>query len=94
MTIDRLGPIDPFPPVNKPDKGSKPVKNDSADSISVSTQAKEMGEIFQATENIKKSPDIRLDRVEEIKRKLQDPAYIDQKVIESVADKVMELFGL
>lgn len=94
MTIDRLGPIDPAAQFNKANKGSKPVKKDNADSISVSSQAKEMGEIFQATENIRKSPDIRMDKVEEAKRKLQDPTYIDQKVVESVADKVMELFGL
>lgn len=94
MTIDRLGPIDPASPLNKANKGSKPVRKDNADSISVSSEAKTMGEIFQATENVKKSPDIRMDRVEEVKKKLQNPDYIDQKVVEAVADKVMELFGL
>ena len=94
MTIDRLGPIDPSSQLNKANKGSKPVKKDTTDSISVSSEAKAMGEIFQATESVKKSPDIRMDRVEEVKRKLQDPSYINDKVVEAVADKVMELFGL
>jgi negative regulator of flagellin synthesis FlgM len=53
-----------------------------------------MGEIFQATERIKNSPDIRQDRVDEVRRKLQNPSYIDDKVVESVANKLMDLFDI
>jgi len=94
MTIDRLGPIDPASQFNSANKGSKAVRKETSDTISLSSQAKAMGEIYQAAENVKKAPDIRMDRVEEVKRKLQDPAYLNDKVIEAVADKVMELFDL
>ena len=35
-----------------------------------------------------------MDRVEEVKAKLQDPSYIDDKVKGEVADKIMDMFGL
>ncbi|HUX20028.1 MAG TPA: flagellar biosynthesis anti-sigma factor FlgM [Spirochaetia bacterium] len=94
MTIDRLGPIDPPSQFNKANKASKPVKREKTDSISVSSEAKQAGEIFHATERIKNAPDIRQERVDEVKRKLQNPSYINDKVIEAVASKVMDLFDL
>lgn len=94
MTIDRLGPIDPPSQFNNTSKASKPVKKGKTDSINVSTEAKQMGEIFQATEKVKNSPDIRQERVDEVKKKLQNPSYINDKVIEAVASKVMDLFNL
>ena len=93
MTIDRLGPIDPLSKLNKTEKTGKPVKPEVKDSISVSDEAKNLGEIYRATEVVKASPDIRMDKVEEIKQKMQDPDYIDSK-IEEVADRIMDAFGL
>jgi negative regulator of flagellin synthesis FlgM len=94
MTIDRLGPVDPSSQYNTTSKATKPVKKEKTDSISVSSEAKQMGEIFQATERVKNAPDIRQERVDEVKRKLQNPSYINDKVIESVANKIMDLFDL
>jgi negative regulator of flagellin synthesis FlgM len=94
MTIERLSPLDPPSQYNKANKPSKPVSKGNADSISLSSEAKQMGEIFQATERIKNSPDIRQDRVDEVKRKLENPSYINDKVVESVASKIMDLFDL
>ena len=94
MTIERLGPVDPVSKFNKTDKASKPAKQDGADSISFSEEAKSKGEIYKATEEVKLSPEIRQDRIDEVKKKLQDPNYIDDKVVEAVAEKVMNLFEL
>lgn len=94
MTIDRLGPIDPLQKYNKTDKVSKTVKKDDTDSISFSREAKSMGEIYKATENVKMAPDIRQERIDEVKKKLQDPNYINDKVIETVADKLIDLFEI
>ena len=93
MTIDRLGPIDPLSKLNKTGKTEKVVKPDAKDTISVSDEAKNLGEIYRASEIVKAAPDIRMDRVEEVKAKLQDPNYIDSKISE-VADKLMDVFGL
>lgn len=94
MTVERLGPVDPVSKFNKSDKTSKPVKKDGADSISFSEEARSKGEIYRATEEAKLAPEIRQDRVDEVKKKLQDPNYINDKVIEAVAEQVIDLFEL
>lgn len=94
MTIDRLGPIDPISKYNKAEKTSKPSKTQKKDSISFSAEAKSKAEVYKATEDVKMAPDVRQDRIEEVKRKLQDPSYIDDKVVEVVADRIMDLFDL
>ncbi len=94
MTIDKLGPIDSISKYNKTEKVSKPDRKDASDSISFSEEAKSKGEVYKATEEAKLAPDIRMDRVEEVKKKLEDPNYIDDAVVEAVADDVMDLFQI
>ena len=94
MTIERLGPVDPVSKLNKTENTSKIVKKEKTDSINFSDEARNMGEIYKATEDVRSAPDVRMDRVEEVKRKLEDPSYINDTVVENVADKVMDLFGL
>jgi negative regulator of flagellin synthesis FlgM len=94
MTIDKLGPVDPVSKFNKPEKVSKPSKKEKSDSISFSEEAKSKGEIYKATQETKLAPEVRQDRIDEVKKKLQDPSYIDEKIIEAVAEKVMDLFEL
>lgn len=94
MNIERLGPVDP---VNKPAKSNrteKPVKPDAKDSISISSDAKTMAEVYKAVETVKQSPDVRMDRIEEVRRKLEDPNYINDTVLNSVADSIMDVFGI
>lgn len=94
MTINRLGPIDPVSRYNKTGKTSKASKQEKADSINVSAEARSKAEVYKTMETVKASDDIRMDRVEEVKRKLEDPSYISDKVVESVADSLMDVFGL
>lgn len=94
MTINRLGPIDPVSRYNKTGKTSKASKQEKTDSINVSAEARSKAEIYKTMESIKAAEDIRMDRVEEVKRKLEDPSYISDKVVESVADSLMDVFGL
>ena len=94
MTIEGLGPVDPVAKFNKTEKTDKPSKTDKKDSINVSAEAKSMGELYKVAEIVKSSPDIRQDRVDEVKEKLKDPSYIDDRIIESVADNIMDLFDI
>jgi negative regulator of flagellin synthesis FlgM len=94
MTIEGLGPVDPVSKYNKTEKSEKPSKAQKNDSINVSAEAKSMGELYKAAENVKNSPDIRQDRVDEVREKLKDPSYINNKVIESVADSIMDMFDI
>ena len=94
MTIDKLGPIDPVSKFNKTEKVDKPLKNERTDSISFSEEAKSKGEVYKVSEEVKLSPEIRQDRIDEVKKKLQDPSYINDKVVEAVAERVIDLFQL
>jgi negative regulator of flagellin synthesis FlgM len=94
MTIDRLGPVDPVQKFKKPGNVSNVAKKGDTDSISISSEAKSLGEIYKSQEEVKMSPDIRLDRIEEVKKKLEDPNYIDDAVVEVVAERVMDVFDL
>ena len=52
----------------------------STDSISVSAEAKEMAELYYMDKVAKETPDIRADRVAEVKEKLKDPNYLNNAV--------------
>jgi negative regulator of flagellin synthesis FlgM len=94
MTIERIGPIDPVQNVKKAGKTAKPQANDSADSISFSAEARSKAEVYNATELAKSAPPVRQERVDEVKLKLQDPSYISDKLIDALADKLMEYFEI
>lgn len=94
MNVERLGPLEPVAKQNKAKRSAKPVKKGGADSINISQDAKSMGEVYKAGEMVKAAPDVRIDRINEVKEKLQDPSYIDDKIVKSVADSVMDMFGL
>ena len=94
MNVERLGPLEPVAKQNKANKAAQPVKKSGADSIKISQDAKAMGEVYKVAEIVKSTSDVRMDRVQEVKEKLKDPAYIDNEVVESVADSVLDVFGL
>jgi negative regulator of flagellin synthesis FlgM len=94
MNINGLGHIDAVSKQNKTSKVTKPVNAEGKDSIKISSDAKAMAEVYGVAETVKVTPDVRMDRIEEVREKLKDPSYIDNKVIESVADSVLDLFGI
>jgi len=94
MTVERIGPLEPASNIQKTEKPSRLRVKGDVDSINVSEEARSKSEIFKAMEAAKGSPDIRLDRVAEAKRKLQDPSYPSEEVIEKTAEGVMKAFGL
>ncbi len=65
-----------------------------ADSISVSAEAKEMAEIYYMEKVANETPDVRADRVAEVKEKLKDPNYLNNAVLSSAADKFLSALGL
>ncbi|MEM5947072.1 flagellar biosynthesis anti-sigma factor FlgM [Spirochaetia bacterium 38H-sp] len=94
MTIDRTGPIDPINKYLKTQKTERVVKKSEGDSVSISQEAVRRAEFHKAVETVKATPDIRMDRVEEVKKKLEDPSYIDDTVIDVVADRILDVFGI
>ena len=94
MTVERIGPLDPASNIKKSEKPSRLKAKSDVDSINVSPEARSKAEVFKATEAAKSAPDVRIDRVEEMKRKLQDPSYPSQEVIEKAAEEIMKSFGI
>ncbi len=94
MTVERIGPLDPTSNVKKAEKASKPKAKSDVDSINVSQEARSKSEVLKAMEAAKTAADVRLDRVEEVKRKLQDPSYPSQEVIEKTAEGILKSFGV
>ncbi len=94
MTINRIGPTEPIRNNNKTNKVQQSTNIDNSDSIKVSKSAIDKAELIKTSQLVNNSPDIREDKVSEIKAKLQDPNYINDVVINSVAEKIMEDFGI
>ncbi|MFP4373568.1 MAG: flagellar biosynthesis anti-sigma factor FlgM [Spirochaetaceae bacterium] len=94
MTIEPLGPIDPIHKLNQPGKAEQQKRTEGKDSVSFSDEARMKAEVYRVGEEVKATDDVRADRVAEVKSKLQDPNYIDDKVIDTVADRIMDMLDI
>ena len=94
MTVERIGPLDPASNVKKTEKPAKLKTKSEVDSINVSEEARSKAEVLKAMQTAKTAPNVRLDRVEEVKRKLQDPSYPSQEVIEKTAEGILKSFDI
>lgn len=95
MMIDKIGGIDPLNNVQGTRRTNETSKTSfGADSISVSNEAKEKAAVYYMNQVADETPNVRSDRVAEVKAKLQDPNYLNNAVIASAADHLMESFGL
>jgi len=94
MTVERIGPLDPPQNSKKTNKPARPTAKSDVDSINVSQEARKLAAASKAQESMKAAPDVRVDKVEEAKRKLQDPSYPSQEVIEKTAEGVLKTFGI
>lgn len=94
MSIGEIGPINNHNEYKKIEKKEKNNKIQNSDSVEISKEALQKAETNRIMETIKNSPDIRKDKVEEIKKKINNPDYINDSVLKSVADKILELFKI
>jgi negative regulator of flagellin synthesis FlgM len=94
MTIDRIGFTDPIQPGKKPGRNEPVSQNAKSDSIGLSSEALEKSELYRAIELVSRAPDVRADRVAELKAKINDPSYINDRILQATADKIIESFGL
>lgn len=94
MSIERLGPIDPVQRFNQTTKSTKPQARQGSDSVSFSDEAKLRAELYQMNSQVRSASDVRADRVAEVKKKLEDPSYINDAVVKSVAERIMDVFGI
>ena len=94
MTIDRIGSIDPIQPGKKPGRTNQVRESQGPDSINISSEAQKKAELFRTQELAAVAPEVRAERVAELREKINDPSYINDQVINATADKLIEsLFG-
>jgi len=94
MTIDRIGSIDPIQPGKKPGRAGQVNENPKTDSISISSEALEKAEFARTQELAAAAPEVRAEKVAELRSKINDPSYINDKVMNATADKIIDaLFG-
>ncbi|HAW86432.1 MAG: flagellar biosynthesis protein FlgM [Spirochaetes bacterium GWD1_61_31] len=89
MTIDRLNSLDPLQPkrtTNTPRAG----KGARGDSVSLSSEAIEKAELYQAMELAKAAPEERADRIAELRAKINDPDYLNDAVLSATADRILD----
>jgi len=94
MTINRIGQLDPIQPGKKPGRNDPMGGTDRTDSINLSPEAKEKAEMYQVIELIKSAPDLDEVRIAELRQKINDPAYLNDRIINATAEKIMTAFGV
>ena len=94
MTIDRIGSVDPIQPGKKPGQTSQVKGNPNEDVISISSEALAKSELHRIQELVAAAPESRAEKIAELKTKINDPSYINDKVINATADNIIDaLFG-
>jgi negative regulator of flagellin synthesis FlgM len=94
MTIDRIGSIDPIQPGKKPGRTGQVSESPKTDSISISSEAQQKAEMLRVQELASAAPDIRAERIAELKEKINNPSYLNDELIKATANKLIDtLFG-
>ena len=94
MTVDRINPFEPLQPGKKTGRSSQMERGRENDSISLSNEAVEKAELYRTLDLVNTADDVRADRVAELKKKINDPSYINDTIIMATADRIMDAFGL
>ncbi|MCL2758694.1 MAG: flagellar biosynthesis anti-sigma factor FlgM [Treponema sp.] len=89
MTVNRIGHVEPIPPGKKPGRSEQVGGNDRTDSINLSSDAMKKAEMYQIVELIKAAPELDDSRIAELRQKIDDPSYLNEKVIKSTADNIV-----
>ncbi len=90
MIIDRLNSIDPIRDPQKTSASGKVGKAAGGDSISISSDAAQKADLYKAIEVAKAAPEMRQDRIAELKAKINEPSYIDDAVVSMTADRIVD----
>ena len=94
MTVDRVGAIEPIQPGKKPGRVESAQAVGRSDSINLSPEALVKAEKYQIVELIKATQDVDESQIIELRAKISDPSYINEKVIGATADKIMDAWQL
>jgi len=89
MTVNRIGHVEPIPSGKKPGRSEQVGGNNRADSINLSSDAMKKAEMYQVVELIKAAPELDESRIAELRQKIEDPSYLNEKVVNATADNII-----
>jgi negative regulator of flagellin synthesis FlgM len=89
MTVNRIGHVEPIPTGKKPGRSEQAGGNNRADTINLSSDAMKKAEMYQVVELIKAAPEMDEARIAELRQKINDPSYLNEKVIKATADNIL-----
>jgi negative regulator of flagellin synthesis FlgM len=94
MTIERIGLVDPIQPGKKPGQTGQVKGAPNADIITISSEGQAKSELLRIQELVAAAPESRAEKIAELKIKINDPSYINDKVVNATADNIIDaLFG-
>jgi negative regulator of flagellin synthesis FlgM len=94
MTVDRIGHIEPLQPGKKPGRTESVRESDRTDSIDLSSEAIAKAEKYQIVELIKSTDETDEARILELREKINDPSYINEQIVKTTADKIIDAWRL
>ena len=89
MTINKIGHVEPVSPGKKPGRNEQVGGNNKADTINLSEDAVKKAEMYQVVELIKSAPELDEARIVELRQKIDDPAYLNERVINATASNIL-----
>ncbi len=93
MMIEKLNMTSPITNVTNDVIRTNASSFNTKDSVTLSNYAERLAEVHLATNIAKSAPDIRIDKVAEMKEKFSNPSYLDS-IISDLADNIMDAYGL
>lgn len=89
--------VDPLRGVTQDTKINKVPRRDgrdTSDEVEISEEARQLAEAAKIEEVVRQTPDIREERVAEVKAKLERGEYNTEEVFDTVAERIMKALGL
>ena len=89
MMVNKIGPVEPVSPAKRPGRSEQVGGNNRADTINLSDDAVRRAEMYQVVELIKSAPDLDEARIVELRRQIDDPSYLNEKVLNGTANGIL-----
>ncbi len=94
MNIEKIDPIGFPDPVKRVKATTPPESVKKGDAISLSQEARLKSELFATEKAVKETPDVREDRIAEVKAKIESDQLFAPESLDTVADRIVDLFNL
>jgi len=89
MTINRIGHVEPILSGKRPGRSEQVGGNEKTDTINLSVEAKEQAERYQVLELIRSAPELDEARIVELRQRIENPSYINDRIINATADNII-----